>query len=582
MRLHRLGILLACLMLIQAGAGAEPTRHGDVEFPRDEHQHLLGWDYWWGAADLTMESGNRYTVGIAFVSFNGVGATGHQIFPHQGPYEGLSILTMDGPTEWGHPEQPGRFIRDISVYVPGVSELLRYSTLDAADGLKDIGRWERTSLDSESYRLRIDNDEAEVHPTGERVTAVVDLHADMQSPPLLAGGTGTWWYGIPQTFGYRSRSFQYMQAAEKLTGTLDLQQPDGSVLQETVVPASSRLVMIHEYDASPEDLPIGLALAEATQLHPRYVQYYQSGMPWELLFLQLDNGAQLMVALLAFHETQDGTLTPVVGPDQPTYRVLATLRTPDGVSVPLDDVIHVEHLSYRSLVGRVPTFNTTATGVWTQAWTFRVGFRGGEVTGPDGAVVFVPPFDLGIVPQLAADEPALDERGNGMTQRVALDARGSYGDCPVGGFGWSELIVNWYGYEDRDPWYTDGALPPVPSGCGSPFPAPPEGSPGDLTPPARPLLPPNLLLQGCGAFNPGPTPTCEYVAEGPGGVGGNSSEPGGWTVTIERPGRPEPIVITGLGGFEIYGCGAVRPGDHVVVSTQPGASAFAGNPGICI
>jgi hypothetical protein len=28
------------------------TRYGFVTFPEDEHQHLDGWDYWWGAADL--------------------------------------------------------------------------------------------------------------------------------------------------------------------------------------------------------------------------------------------------------------------------------------------------------------------------------------------------------------------------------------------------------------------------------------------------------------------------------------------------------------------------------------------------
>ena len=51
-----------------------------------------------------------------------------------------------------------------------------------------------------------------------------------------------------------------------------------------------------------------------------------------------------MVAMLAFHETKKGTVTPVVGHKQPTYGVLATLRLPDGRSVPLDNAVRVEHL----------------------------------------------------------------------------------------------------------------------------------------------------------------------------------------------------------------------------------------------
>jgi hypothetical protein len=405
--MRRLGIVLMVLLLCAAvapaaqgtaGSGTDggATRHGDVEFPRDEHQHLTGWDYWWGAADVVAESGNRYTVGFAFNSHWGVGVTGHQVFPHQGPYAGQAIMTMDGPEEWGHEgEPPSTFVREMSVHIPGVSELMHHRTLDPADGLREIGSWQRTTLDSESYRLRLDNARAKVHPAGQHVRLLVDLHADMASPPLLAGGTGTWWYGIPETFGYPSRSFQYMQAAQHLSGTLVIEQPDRTLLEETVVPDRSTLVMTHEYDASPEDLVGGLALAQATQLHPRYAQRYSGGMPWELLFLDLRNGAQLMVALLAFHYTPDGTVAPVLGPDQPTYRVLATLRLPSGESIPLDDVLSVEHLSYRHLVGRVPTFAVAITGVWTQAWTYRISFPGARVTAPAGHTVEVPPFDLG-------------------------------------------------------------------------------------------------------------------------------------------------------------------------------------------
>src|SRR6185503_17739990 len=131
----------------------------------------------------------------------------------------------------------------------------------------------------------------------------VDLVADMKSPPLLAGGTGQWWYGIPDYYKYPSRSFQYMQAARRLSGTIEIEQPDGSRRRERIVPSRSRLEMTHEYDAAPEDFFAGFAAAASTQVHPRYAQYYQGGIPWELFFVDLDNGAQMMVALLAFHDT---------------------------------------------------------------------------------------------------------------------------------------------------------------------------------------------------------------------------------------------------------------------------------------
>ena len=54
----------------------------------------------------------------------------------------------------------------------------------------------------------------------------------------------------------------------------------------------------------------------------------------------------------------------------------------------------------------------------------------------------VPPFDIGLTPQVGRDEPKLDDKGQGLTQRVPLDAAGSYAGCPVHGFGYSELIVS--------------------------------------------------------------------------------------------------------------------------------------------
>lgn len=570
----RRGIGLVVVLLLVSGPALADERYGFVSFPEDEHQHVDGWDYWWGAADLVTTSGNRYTVGFAFNSHYGYGVTGHQIFPRQGPYKGMSILTADGPAEWGHNEQTGQFARQMSVYVPGVSELLEYHTIDVSTG-RDIGSLQRTTLAKQAYRLRLDNDKAKVHPSGELVRALVDVQAKMRSPPLLLGGTGQWWYGIPETYGYPSRSFQYMQSAKALAGTIELEQPNGSVLRERVDGSRSTMVMVHEYDATPEDLFGGLALAQTTQMHPRFAQYYQGGMPWELIFVDLRNGAQLMFALLAFHETQRGTLTPVVGPKQPTYRVMATVRLPDGRSVVLDDKLHVEHLSYRHIVGRVPTFVVATTGVYTQSWDYRVSFGGGVLRAGDGSRASVPAFDLGVVPQFSEAEPRSDGRGNRQAQRVPFVASGSYGGCPVHGFGWSELIVNWYG--KRDPWFTGGSLPPVPQRCGSGARTPPTGRPVVVDQAEEPAA--NVVTEGCQVSSPG-TQTCSYRATSAGGVVGMSGEPGAWTVTIKRKGRS--IVVTSLGGYEAYPCGAILPGDEVIAEVRaPNSWATTGNPGIC-
>jgi hypothetical protein len=338
--------------------------------------------------------------------------------------------------------------------------------------------------------------------------------------------------------------------------------------------------VVHEYDAIPEDLFAGFAAAELPQLHPRYAQYYEGGMPWELFYLDFDNGAQLMLCVLAFHDKSDGTLSPVVGKDAPTYKVLATLRLPDGRSVPLDDAIRVEHLSYREIDGQTPGPFIQVKGIWKQARDFRVSYGGGTVKAGDGTVAQVPPFDLGLTPQLGADEPKLGDDGTGLTQRIPFDAAGSYDGCPVHGFGFTELIINWYGREGRDPWWTGGSKPKVPAHCGAPVPAPPTGTPGNLNPPPSPDTPPNLHTESCSAGSPAPA-TCTYDATVMGGVSGYGAEPGGWTATITRPGQNDPIVIRSFGSYETYACGTVKPGDHVVVTAKPGSNAYAGNPGIC-
>ena len=142
------------------------------------------------------------------------------------------------------------------------------------------------------------------------------------------------------------------------------------------------------------------------------------------------------------------------------------------------------------------------------------------------------------------------------------------------------LIINWWGRESRDPWYTGGAAPAVPAHCSDDLPAPPTGTPGNLNPPPDPVAPPNLADEGCQADNPGTT-SCSYDAKVQGGVSGYGADPGGWKVTIARPGLDGPIVIRGFGGPEIYACGTVKPGDHVVMTVKDGAHAFAGNNGIC-
>jgi hypothetical protein len=87
---------------------------------------------------------------------------------------------------------------------------------------------------------------------------------------------------------------------------------------------------------------------------------------------------------------------------------------------------------------------------------------------------------------------------------------------------------------------------------------------------------------GCTAGEAGGQPKCAYDATINGGIGGYSSEPGGWTVTITGPGELAPIVVRSFGGgAELCACGTIRPGDHVVASAKPGARVTASNPGIC-
>src|SRR3954465_3459386 len=169
-------MLLRTLVIAAFGAAlvlaapAAAQQYGFVKFPDDENTHQDGFDYWWGAADITTTAGNRYTVSVATTNFGAYAASGEEVFTHAGPYKGLSILSATGPAEWGHPDAPpGRYATTTSRYLPGVSELLSLRTIDTSRGGEPLASWERTTLDAERYHLRIDDDEAEVHPTGKRI-----------------------------------------------------------------------------------------------------------------------------------------------------------------------------------------------------------------------------------------------------------------------------------------------------------------------------------------------------------------------------------------------------------------------------
>src|SRR3954449_6614826 len=160
--------VLACVaVLLTASPAVAAERHGFVTFPTDEHQHVDGWDYWWGAADLVTRAGRRYTLGYAYTIFDGGASiqSSYQLFPRQGPYRGRAVVTMDGPTEWGHPAQPAGRIQHYASYpVPGVDSLLALDTYDSSANLALVDRWERTSLSGPTYRLLVDQDEAGARP----------------------------------------------------------------------------------------------------------------------------------------------------------------------------------------------------------------------------------------------------------------------------------------------------------------------------------------------------------------------------------------------------------------------------------
>jgi hypothetical protein len=577
-RRARRGLALGiALVAIAAPTATASTQYGDLSFPEDENAQPSSWDYWWGAARIVAKSGNRYIVPIAFTSLDGAMSAGYQVYPLQGPYEGEGIMSMEGPVEWGHPnDQTGRYANTMTMNAPGLPQRVQLDTLDVQNGLTPISRWERIDLSREVYRFALNQTAAKVHPGGERIPLHVNLTATMRTP-LLAGGTGRWFYGVPEDYGYPSRAFQYQQGAKQLEGTIEFQQPDGTMLREKVDPKRSILTWTHESNPK-EAIPIGIGLAVSSQIHARYLQSYNLQWPWELIYADLGNGAQLMFDLQAYHDTPRGIVN--VNPKQPTYRVLATVRLPSGESVRLDEKLHAEHLERRTLDSIASATGETLESPWVQSWQFRVTYPGGIERAGNGEKVRVPPFDLGLAPPFTKAEPLGDAANNRLTQRVPFDVTGSYAGCPVDGFAWSELLSNWYGWEDRDPWANiGGKLPKTPKRCGAKVHQPPLAETGELDPPEEPLKPPVLANEQCTANDQ--VPHCEFDATGDGGIAGTGN-PYGWTVTINRPGRPEPIVIQGHGGWQAYPCGTVRDGDHVVVDATPGSSVTVGNPGICI
>jgi hypothetical protein len=300
------------------------------------------------------------------------------------------------------------------------------------------------------------------------------------------------------------------------------------------------------------------------------------------MYFDIGNGAQLQLLVQTYFDTEDGTIGNAGGLfSVPTYRVMGTIRLPNGKSAVMDDRLFVEHLEYREIIGRVPTTFVYVFGQWTQAWQYRVGFPGGTATAGDGTTVTIPPFDLGITPFVDKAETFVDADGNGLDQRIALRIAGTWDTCPVDGTGWSELIVNWTGRTDQDPWYTGGDLPAVPKRCQkTAVVGAQDGNGLSLDPPgANPPLPdPTTPPEGCMAGVD--QPVCTFTATHDGAIFGYAAEPGDWTVTITRAGR-EPIVVPGFFGTSMYACKIIQPGDIVRAEAGEGSYVSAGIPLYC-
>ena len=118
----RRALLIGVVGAALAAAPAHAQQYGNLTFPQDEHQHVTGWDWWWGAAHIVTRSGHRYTLGYDFDSYGGVAGASEELFTFDAPYKGLTVTSMDGLEGWGHPAQtPGQWVYEESAYLPGTT-----------------------------------------------------------------------------------------------------------------------------------------------------------------------------------------------------------------------------------------------------------------------------------------------------------------------------------------------------------------------------------------------------------------------------------------------------------------------------
>ena len=140
-----------------------------------------------------------------------------------------------------------------------------------------------------------------------------------------------------------------------------------------------------------------------------------------------------------------------------------------------------------TLVGRVPTFAVQVKGIWTAVLGLpRRPSPAGASRPATGRRSRSRRSTSACAPQYRRSRPGAGRRrATGLTQRVPFDARGSYDGCPVRGFGWSELIINWYGHEEPRPVVHRRQAAEGAQALRRPEDQPPTGRTGPLTPGVR-------------------------------------------------------------------------------------------------
>src|SRR4051794_41839416 len=101
--MRRRALLIGVVAAALAVSPAQAKRYGSLEFPQDEHQHVTGWDWWWGAAHIVTRSGHRYTLGYDFDSYGGGGGAAGGPVTLSAPHKGRTLTPVDGPPGWGRP-----------------------------------------------------------------------------------------------------------------------------------------------------------------------------------------------------------------------------------------------------------------------------------------------------------------------------------------------------------------------------------------------------------------------------------------------------------------------------------------------